>query len=130
MSQYRTQEQWLELITECRQSGMTDMDWCRANGISRSSFYKALSRLRKAACSVPASSKSLSGEVNLTSSNKQDIVPVSIVPDDPLSDLGYGRPAPLSCVMEIIAGSIKIKVSNDVSASVLTHTLSILGDIS
>ena len=28
----------LRLINECRQSGMTDADWCRENGIAISSF--------------------------------------------------------------------------------------------
>ena len=27
------------LINECRQSGMTDADWCRENDIAVSTFY-------------------------------------------------------------------------------------------
>ena len=29
----------IRLINECRQSGMTDADWCRENGIAVSTFY-------------------------------------------------------------------------------------------
>ena len=36
-------------INECRQSGMTDADWCRENGIAVSTFYNWVSRCRKAA---------------------------------------------------------------------------------
>ena len=39
----------LRLINECRQSGMTDADWCRENGIAVSTFYNWVRRCRKAA---------------------------------------------------------------------------------
>ena len=29
----------IRLINECRQSGMTDADWCRENNIAVSTFY-------------------------------------------------------------------------------------------
>ena len=29
----------IRLINECRQSGMTDADWCRENDIAASTFY-------------------------------------------------------------------------------------------
>ena len=32
----------IRLINECRQSGMTDADWCRENGIAVSTFYKVV----------------------------------------------------------------------------------------
>jgi hypothetical protein len=39
----------IKLINECRQSGMTDADWCRENGIAVSTFYNWISHCRKAA---------------------------------------------------------------------------------
>ncbi len=33
----------IRLINECRQSGMTDADWCRENDISVSTFYNWVS---------------------------------------------------------------------------------------
>ena len=39
----------IKLINECRQSGMTDADWCRENDIVVSTFYNWVSRCRKAA---------------------------------------------------------------------------------
>ncbi len=36
----------IRLINECRQSGMTDADWCRENGIAISTFYNWVSRCR------------------------------------------------------------------------------------
>ena len=45
----------IRLINECRQSGMTDADWCRENNIAVSTFYNWVSRCRKAAADqIPA----------------------------------------------------------------------------
>ena len=49
----RSLDDWMELVTECRQSGLTDAAWCKAQGISPSCFYNAVSRLRKKACQIP-----------------------------------------------------------------------------
>ena len=35
----RSLDEWLELVTSCRQSGLTDAAWCHENGISPSCFY-------------------------------------------------------------------------------------------
>ncbi len=75
---YRSDAQWMELITQCRQSGMSDHFWCLQRGIPESSFYNAVSRLRKKACSIPER-VSASTEIDLTS--RQDVVEIGIVPD-------------------------------------------------
>ena len=49
----RSREEWLQLITECRQSGLADNAWCAQNNIPLSSFYNAVTRLRKKACVIP-----------------------------------------------------------------------------
>lgn len=35
----RSLDDWMDLVTECRQSGLTDAAWCEAQGISPSCFY-------------------------------------------------------------------------------------------
>ena len=39
MSTASNDDHWLELITQCRSSGLTDRQWCIENGISASTFY-------------------------------------------------------------------------------------------
>ena len=39
---YRTDEEWLSLIQECRLSGLTDKQWCEAHKICPSNFYGEL----------------------------------------------------------------------------------------
>ena len=125
MSKHRNNQQWLELITECRQSGMSDMDWCRANGISHSTFYKAIHRLQEAACKLPESLACSSTMLNLTSA-KQDIVPISIIPDTS-AEVNNVLPEPTPYTMEITKCDMTIRVSNDISPSLLSHTLDLLG---
>ena len=68
----------IRLINECRQSGMTDADWCRENGIAVSTFYNWVSRRRKtAADQIPAPNYGHCGSPR----SKQDVVPIDIVSD-------------------------------------------------
>ena len=75
----RSLDDWMELVTECRQSGLTDAAWCEAQGISPSCFYNAVSRLRKRACQIPDPIGKAS-TLNLTS-HKQDVVQIAIEPE-------------------------------------------------
>jgi len=41
----RSKQQWVELIYECRTSGMTASAWCEQHSIPRKSYTNAVSRL-------------------------------------------------------------------------------------
>lgn len=81
----RSLDEWMDLVTECRQSGLTDAAWCHEHGISPSCFYNAVSRLRKRACRIPDPSSKTS-TLDLTS-HKQDVVQIAIEPDKPPAEL-------------------------------------------
>jgi hypothetical protein len=49
----RTDQEWLDLIQECRSSGMTDAAWCELHGICRTNFYYHIRQLKKKACEIP-----------------------------------------------------------------------------
>ena len=50
-----TKEQY-HLIMECRQSGLTDHQWCMEHDIKPGTFYNWVKRLRKKSCvDLPAS---------------------------------------------------------------------------
>ena len=49
----RNDDEWLDIITKCRTSGMSDRSWCASNGIVPSTFYNAIRRLQKKACMIP-----------------------------------------------------------------------------
>ena len=43
---YRTDEEWLSLIQECRLSGLTDKQWCETHQICPSNFYYQIQKFR------------------------------------------------------------------------------------
>ena len=47
----RTEEDWFQLIQECRTSGLSDKEWCRQNNITNnitiSNFYYHIRQLTK-----------------------------------------------------------------------------------
>ena len=45
----RSDQEWMELIQECRTSGLTDKAWCERNHIQRSSLYYHIRRFRNMA---------------------------------------------------------------------------------
>lgn len=49
----RSDEEWMNLIQECRTSGLSDKCWCEDHQIPVSSFYRRVSLLRKKACAIP-----------------------------------------------------------------------------
>ena len=81
----RSLEEWMELVTECRQSGLTDAAWCNEHGISPSCFYNAVTRLRKKACQIPDPVGKAS-TLDLTS-HKQDVVQIAIEPETSPAEL-------------------------------------------
>ncbi|MBQ9614404.1 MAG: IS66 family insertion sequence element accessory protein TnpB [Lachnospiraceae bacterium] len=74
----RTKDEWMELITQCRQSGLSDHQWCVQQGIPDSTLYNAIARLRKKSYELPERVPA-NPEIDLTS--RQDVVEIDIVRD-------------------------------------------------
>ena len=81
----RSLDEWMELVIQCRQSGLTDAAWCNEHGISPSCFYNAVTRLRKKACQIPEPAGKAS-TLDLTS-HKQDVVQIAIEPETSPAEL-------------------------------------------
>ena len=67
-------EHWLELITQCRSSGLTNRQWCIENGIPVSTFYYHVRALHKKACKVP--------EAVGVAVQKQEVVQIPLWPNN------------------------------------------------
>ena len=118
----RSLDEWMELVNECRQSGLTDAAWCNEHGISPSCFYNAVTRLRKRACQIPDPVGKAS-TLDLTS-HKQDVVQIAIEPAIPPEDLiPNGRNSPMhldnSHTIEIEAKGFLIRMSNTIQPTLL-----------
>ena len=123
-------EEKYRLITECRQSGQTDNQWCMDHGVSRGTFYRWIRELREKACiEIPE-------RIGLPqASEKQDVVRIDIVAEENV------REAPKSIeehnvqdglehsTIEIILNGAQIKISNAVDPKLLVTTLRLLKEI-
>ena len=63
---------WMDCIQQCRVSGMSDYAWCNQNGISISSFYYNVRRLRTKACITDSSAKVAENGIIMAISNDAD----------------------------------------------------------
>lgn len=64
-------QEWLELIQECRASGLPDREWCQIHSISINTFYNKVSDLRKKACEIPKTQAAASRQ-------KHEVVPLEL----------------------------------------------------
>lgn len=120
------QEQ-IRLINECRKSGMTDADWCRENDIIPSTFYNWLSRCRKiAADQIPQPSYGHSE----TPRPKQDVVPVSIVHDQPAESQDISQPYAIRSsntpTVEITTSVFSIRICNGADPALVSRAFQLL----
>ena len=121
----------IRLINECRQSGMTDADWCRENDIAVSTSYNWVSRCRKAAADQIPSPNYSHLE---TPRPKQDVVPVDIVPDEIPEQHTASQMHQLyldnSHTIEVAMKDVTIRISNDADPVLLTRTLRLIQELS
>ena len=123
----RSNAEWMDLITECRQSGLSDSVWCDQHNIPKSSFYNAVTRLRKMACAIPDPADKARIAMDFTA--KQEVVKIDIVPDPDTHPCKPATPVPAmqetaeyldnSHKIEIILDSASIRVGNGADPALL-----------
>ena len=119
---YRTCDDWMRLIQECRSSGLCDKDWCLQNDIAISSFYAAIRRCRKNACKVPATTKS--------TAVVQEVVPVTF--DEPIPAVRTISPLKdleSFATIQVIVNDYKIQISDNCAKETIKNTLLALREI-
>lgn len=121
----------IRLINECRQSGMTDADWCRENNIAVSTFYNRVSRCRKVAANqIKAPSY---GHCEIPRS-KQDVVPIDIISDHLLvqhtASQIHQTNLDNSHTVEVSMNDVTIRIGNEADPVLLTRTLCLLRETS
>ena len=104
-------EQWLNLITQCRSSGLTDRQWCIENRIPVSTFYYHVRALRKKACEVP--------EAVDAAAQKQEVVQIPLWEKEQHSDT-VAFHTPLICLE---MQGIRIEIHEQAGADVIRNTL-------
>lgn len=71
-----------EKVIACRQSGLSDREWCISQGISPSTFYNWVCKLRERACCEIPESEAKKSKAPISTPH-QDVVKINITPDQP-----------------------------------------------
>ena len=124
-TQRRTADEQYQLIMECRSSGLSDYQWCTEHNINSGTFYNWVKRLRKKACyDIP----SATGRGDYKPALKPDVVKLEVIPDH--QNLGIPTvestmlPLEEPCpAIEVMLGTVSIKISNDVDPKLLSQIL-------
>lgn len=121
----------IKLIMECRQSGLSDYQWCRQRDINPGTFYNWVSKLRKSGYTFPDSlSKSVGTAV------VQEVVKLDVVEHEMSSPImeQNARPLPLSrntdVAAELMVGNVMLRLFNGADQQLIESAIKYLGGVS
>lgn len=117
----RSDQEWLALIHECRNSGLSDKHWCEEHHIHTSNFYYQIRRLKNKACEIPESSYAVMN-------GKQEIVEVAFGSPTSYqtSDQNRSRSVSADTAARISLQGIQIDITNAAAKDMVFHILSAL----
>lgn len=123
-------DEQIKLIMECRQSGLSDYQWCRQRNINPGTFYNWVSKLRKSGYTFPDSkSKSVGTAV------VQEVVKLDVVEQEVSSPVieQNACPLPLSknadVAAELIVGNVTLRLFNGADQQLVQSTMQYLGGV-
>lgn len=82
----------IKLIMECRQSGLSDYQWCRTHNINPGTFYNWVSKLKKSGYTFPESESKNSG-IPI----RQEVVKLELADQRGYLLLGWRGKTPSAC---------------------------------
>lgn len=125
MGKHISKDDQMRLIQECRNSGLSDYQWCSLNGISHSTFYRWVTKLRTETCTTVPSKV-------IPVSEKQEVVKLEIMEELPVVNSLTDEPkaASLDNTMEIKLNGTTINVNNNVDRKLLIDVIKSLGGMS
>lgn len=125
-------------VMECRQSGLSDHQWCLENDIKPSTFYTWIQRLKKKGYSdIPGPAR----RNGYAPTQKQEVVRIDFAtPSVNVSNYSDEVPYPstglpqqssgLTPTLEVNVSGINLKVTNEVDPTLLMQTLQMLREFS
>lgn len=128
-SNFVRKDEQVKFIMECRQSGLSDYQWCKTKGIHPGTFYNWVSKLRKAGYTFPESeSKNIGMPVT------QEVVKVDMLQNETAVSIKMEQNANLSAtdtmpsvVVEILLGNFTLRLFNGADPLVIHNTLQYIG---
>ena len=137
----RGQDEQLQLVHECRSSGLTAAEWCRQEGIHINTYYTWIERLTKRGLlerpvTIP--------QRIVREPIAPEIIKVQVEPPAAPAVVKENQDQPISiqkehreklqsvkngAVMEIDIHGIRIKVTNDIDLQLLAESLRLIGGV-
>ena len=122
----------INLIMECRRSGLFDYQWCQNQGIKPGTFYNWVSKLRKAGYIILDSESKTSGVSVRQKVVKLDLVESEISTSTMVEqNASHSASTDIPCIAaEIECGNIKVRLFNGADTFVVQNTLQCIGGMS
>lgn len=123
-------DEQMQLIMECRQSGLSDYQWCQMHDINPGTFYNWISRMKKQGITLPESS----GRGRHTSSPVQEVVKLELIPEEKAVPAAAISPCNAyvsanDVAFEVVTHSATIRVFNNTDAQMLENLFRCLGGV-
>ena len=124
-------DEQIKLIMECRQSGLSDYQWCQKPGINAGTFYNWVSKLRKSGYTIPDSNSKSEGAVVA-----QDVVKVNLVNEEMSGSVIEQNTRPLavastpSVAAELVVENVTLRLFNGADQNLIRCAMQCLGGVS
>ena len=130
MKQRVCKEDQIKLIMECRQSGLSDYQWCEKNGIHPGNFYNWVSKLRKSGYTFPEPASRTNALPNIQEVVKVDLIssensePSLLIEQNVRHDVQ--EPSAMLAA-ELLIDGITLRLFNGADECVVQSTLQYIG---
>ena len=119
-------QEWVDIIKECRNSGMSDKSWCELHQIHPSKFYYHIRKLHSQACELPEVS------YNLRKQPKQEVVQIqlnSVLPEsksDSSTVSSATNDSTIRPALRLNIGGCNVEIFNTADSETIYNTLATL----
>lgn len=130
MKQRVCKDDQIKLIMECRQSGLSDYQWCEKNGIHPGNFYNWVSKLRKSGYTFPEPASRTNALPDIHEVVKVDLIPSEKVKSSLLIDQNVSRDIPCSAATvaaELEVSGFTLRLFNGADERLVQCTLESIG---
>lgn len=130
MKQRVCKDDQIKLIMECRQSGLSDYQWCEQNGIHPGNFYNWVSKLRKSGYTFPEPASKSNALPNIQEVVKVDLIPSENSESSLLMEqnVSYDVQPPASVVAaELLIDDITLRLFNGADERLVQNILQCIG---
>ncbi|OLR62162.1 hypothetical protein BHF69_05380 [Anaerostipes sp. 992a] len=121
----RSDEEWIQIIQECRTSGLTDKKWCEEHHIAPSNLYYHIRRLTEKACGAE-----IPENPRVSSRETHEVVPLRVSEEAPFDDLIPEQPqtsvSPSEAAIRLNIHDISMEIFNHAEKDTILNTLDAL----